>query len=226
MRAATGDLSSFQRHFRKTAFHCRSVRQGGGKKAKKRGRNGEGGRGARERGGRGGRKARVIADNAGLPLPRPPSFGQKVICQLIHAYRAWLFAMNTHGGGGEKARWPFNAVALRWREEGKMIGGCWGGAVERAKNRTNRSGSVESFLEEHGHYNGMLWPDPIHRFNHRTGRDGSWSCPVSLLRSSAVDSPRIFSSAPHKALSKLASTAIRVSPAPVPSPLPPPYSLT
>lgn len=84
------------------------------KTGKKRGgREGGGGRGARERGGRGGRKARVIADNAGLPLPRPPSFGQKVICQLIHAYRAWLFAMNTHGGGGEKARWPFNAVALR-----------------------------------------------------------------------------------------------------------------
>lgn len=58
MRAATGDLSSFQRHFRKTAFHCRSVRQGGGKKAKKRGRNGEGGRGgegeAQEREGGGG----------------------------------------------------------------------------------------------------------------------------------------------------------------------------
>lgn len=62
-------------------------------------------------------RAHIIADNAGPSLyvypPSPPLFhGQKVICQLIHAYSAWLFAMNTHGGGkGEVA--PFNAVALR-----------------------------------------------------------------------------------------------------------------
>lgn len=63
-------------------------------------------------------RAHIIADNAAgpytctYPLPPPLFHGQKVICQLIHAYSAWLFAMNTHGGGkGEVA--PFNAVALR-----------------------------------------------------------------------------------------------------------------
>lgn len=91
-------------------------KRGGGRERRK--REGKEGGGEREKPGY------VIADNAGrirvrvlpLPPPSPPLFlriGQKVICQLIHAYRAWLFAMNTHGGGGEKARWPFNAVALR-----------------------------------------------------------------------------------------------------------------
>lgn len=80
------------------------------KTGKKRGgREGE----AQEREGGGGEKSPSNRGQCRPPPPPPPSFGQKVICQLIHAYRAWLFAMNTHGGGGEKARWPFNAVALR-----------------------------------------------------------------------------------------------------------------
>lgn len=53
-RRYRGDLSSFQRHFRKTAFHCRSARRGaewgGGKEGKKGGRSGEGGGRRRERG--------------------------------------------------------------------------------------------------------------------------------------------------------------------------------
>lgn len=105
----------------------RGAGRGGGGSEKRRERSEEVVGGARERRkGEGWREEKlgryIIADNAGpytytlLPLPSPspslPVRGQKVICQLIHAYRAWLFAMNTHGGG-KKARWPFNAVALR-----------------------------------------------------------------------------------------------------------------
>lgn len=92
-----------------------------GGRSEKTGERWGGGGGRRERGVRekDGEKKSSGAHNRGqcgavyVYPPSPPLFhGQKVICQLIHAYSAWLFAMNTHGGGkGEVA--PFNAVALR-----------------------------------------------------------------------------------------------------------------
>lgn len=113
--------------------------------------------------------------------------------------------MNTHGGYTKtrKQRWPpVNVVALRWWEEANHRGIFTTAAADGEKHHeSERIGGIVSRRARPLQWNALTGSDARSR-SYGTG----WILklprqPVIL----AVDSPRIFSSVPHKALSKLAS---------------------